>query len=346
MVLYRRPPSQKSFGGRQPPIGLGFAMDLVRLIGKRDFVRHCGTRIDPANHACMLQPFLERGSRGMGFIARVIVVAFVTVVGDPRVGDMPTDPLGQAQAALAQGKAQAALELAGKAIADNAGNVPALLFRGGLLGSLGRHEEAAADFTKIIVVDPKNADAYNRRGAEQFKLGRIAESIGDFDKYLLLKPGDTAGHWMRGIAYYYAGRYEEGRRQFAVYEQVDTNDVENAVWHYLCNAHLIGTEKARAALLKIGRDRRAPMMEVYALFGGKARPADVLAAAGAAEVAQRAQASFLAHLYLGLYYESAGDEPKMLKHMKQAADARMGGYMGDVARVHLMVRRTKRPQKS
>src|SRR6516165_4072708 len=67
MVLYRRPPSQKSFGGRQPPIGLGFAMDLVRLIGKRDFVRHCGTRIDPANHACMLQPFLERGSRGMGF---------------------------------------------------------------------------------------------------------------------------------------------------------------------------------------------------------------------------------------------------------------------------------------
>ena len=282
----------------------------------------------------------------MGFIARVIVVAFVTVVGDPRVGDMPTDPLGQAQAALAQGKAQAALELAGKAIADNAGNVPALLFRGGLLGSLGRHEEAAADFTKIIVVDPKNADAYNRRGAEQFKLGRIAESIGDFDKYLLLKPGDTAGHWMRGIAYYYAGRYEEGRRQFAVYEQVDTNDVENAVWHYLCNAHLIGTEKARAALLKIGRDRRAPMMEVYALFGGKARPADVLAAAGAAEVAQRAQASFLAHLYLGLYYESAGDEPKMLKHMKQAADARMGGYMGDVARVHLMVRRTKRPQKS
>jgi lipoprotein NlpI len=144
---------------------------------------------------------------------------------------------------------------------------------------------------------------------------------------------------MRGISYYYVGRYEEGRRQFAAYEKVDTNDVENAVWHYLCNARLIGADKARAELLKIGRDRRAPMTEVYALFAGTARPADVLAAAGAVRKAEQAPANFLAHLYLGLYYESIRDEKKMLEHMKQAADARLGGYMGDVARVHLMVRK-------
>ena len=41
----------------------------------------------------------------------------------------------------------------------------------------------------------------------------------------------------------------------------------------------MGVDKARAGILKIGRDRRVPMMEVYALFAGKAQPADVLAAA-------------------------------------------------------------------
>jgi lipoprotein NlpI len=278
----------------------------------------------------------------VGFTMPVIVVLFLTALLQAGGPETPAELLRRAQAALAQGKAQTALELAGKAIVADTGNVPALMFRGGLLGSLGRHEEAAADFTKVIAVDPRDADAYNRRGAERFKLGRIAESIGDFDKYLELKPGETPGHWMRGISYYYAGRYEKGRRQFATYEKVDTNDVENAVWHYLCNARLIGADKARAALLKIGRDRRVPMMEVYGLFAGTARPADVLTAAGTAPIAQGVQAKFLAHLYLGLYYESMADEKTALEHMNQAADAGVGGYMGDVARVHLMLRRASR----
>jgi lipoprotein NlpI len=269
----------------------------------------------------------------MSFIGPVLLF----ILGSD-VPQTPVELLRLAQEALAQGRSQKALDLAGKAIADDAANLPAFLFRGKLLGSLGRHQEAAADFTEVIALDPKNADAYNRRGAEQFKLGHITESIQDFDKYLEFKPGEIPGHWMRGISYYYAGRYEEGRRQFAAYEKMDTKDVENAVWHYLCNARLTGATQARAALLKIGRDQRVPMMEVYALFAGTAQPTDVLNAVRRAPVAQRAQANFLAHLYLGLYYESIGDEKKMLEHMKQAADTRVGGYMGDVARVHLLLR--------
>lgn len=220
----------------------------------------------------------------MSFIPPVL---FVIVGSD--VPQTPGELLRLAQEALAQGRSQRALELAGKGIAGDAANVPAFLFRGKLLGSLGRHREAAADFTKVIALDPQNADAYNRRGAEQFKLGHIAESIQDFEKYVEFKPGETPGHWMRGISYYYAGRYEEGRRQFAAYEKVDTNDVENAVWHYLCNARLTGATQARAGLLKIGRDQRVPMMQVYALFAGTAQPTDVPNAVRTAPVAQRAR---------------------------------------------------------
>ncbi len=146
-------------------------------------------------------------------------------------------------------------------------------------------KEAVADFDKAIEFDPKLAEAYDQRGSEHFKLGQIKGSLADFDKFLELRPDERNGHWRRGITLYYAGQFDEGRKQFEGYEKVDgaTNDVENAVWHYLCNARAIGPAKARAALLKIGKDGRVPMMEVYALYGGKAKPDDVLAAARAGD---------------------------------------------------------------
>ena len=134
-----------------------------------------------------------------------------------------------------------------------------------------------------------------------------------------------------------SGRYDEGRRQFEGYEKVDTNDVENAVWHFLCVARKDGLAKARASVLKIGKDRRVPMMQVYDLYRGALKPADVLAAAEAGEVApmQRQQRLFYAHLYLGLYYDATGNKKQALEHMSQAADKyRITHYMGDVARVH------------
>ena len=252
-----------------------------------------------------------------------------------RAEDTPADLLRQAQAA--QGKPEEALRLVSKAIAADPRSAPAYLFRGKLYASLGQNAEALADFAKVIDLDPQAAEAYNLRGAEHFKLGHIAASIADFDKFLEQKPQEKPGHWMRGISYYYAGKFAEGRQQFAAYEKVDNNDVENAVWHYLCNARLVGTDKARAEMLKIGRDGRVPMMQVYDLFGGRARPEDILKVAQAAKAEEQKQALFLAHLYLGLYYDSAGDKQRAREHMTQAvADAPVGGYMGNVARVHLM----------
>jgi lipoprotein NlpI len=113
--------------------------------------------------------------------------------------------------------------------------------------------------------------------------------------------------------------------------------VENAVWHFLCAARADGIEKARANLLKIGQDRRVPMMEVYALFSGKLKPADVVMAAEAGDLpAERRNAQrFYAHLYLGLYAEVTGDKKLALEHLTTAADKhRIGHYMWDVARVH------------
>jgi lipoprotein NlpI len=262
--------------------------------------------------------------------------------------DTPNDLLENARAAFARGQPQEALTLADKAITLDPKNTSAFLVRGVAHALLRKPTDAIADFTKAIALDPRAAEAYNRRGMEHFKLGHIPESITDFDKYLELRPDQTPGHWQRGIAYYYAGRFEDGGKQFKGYEKVDTDDVENAVWHYLCLARAVGAEKARASVLKIGKDRRVPLMQVYALFKGEAKPADVLAAVRAGEPTPKElkERLFYAHLYLGLYYESLGDKQRTLEYMKKAAeDYETGQYMGDVARVHLeLLREQEKPK--
>jgi lipoprotein NlpI len=263
-------------------------------------------------------------------------------------GQTVDEYLEKARAAHAKGDTKVALELAGKAITADPKDGRGPLLRGILYETLGKHDEAVADFDLCLKLDPDCAEAYDRRGSEQFKRGRIAESLADFDRFLRLRPGMTAGHWKRGISLYYVGRYAEGCQQFKHYEDVDTNDVENAVWHFLCAAQADGIDKARKGMLKIGKDPRVPMMTVYDLFRGTAKPADVLAAAEAGDVpaAERKSRLFYAHLYLGLYYDMCGERKEALEHLDLAAGKyNLGQYMGDVARVHAELLRKGKKDK-
>jgi len=251
--------------------------------------------------------------------------------------DAKTDALKAAQDAFNKGDRDKAIELATKAVDLDPKDARTRLFRGAIYGSMNKHIEAVADFDRCVELDPKYAEAYQQRGCEQFKRSRFADSVADFDKYLELRPDAKAGHWQRGISLYYAGKFKEGCAQFEGYEKVDTNDVENAVWHFLCVARNDGVEKARANMLKIGKDRRVPMSQVYALYHGDLKPADVLAAVDDAQLKPQEQrkALFYAHLYLGLYWEVEGDKKKALEHLELAADKfRIEHYMGDVAVVH------------
>lgn len=173
------------------------------------------------------------------------------------------------------------------------------------------------------------------RAIAHFHAGRIADSVTEFDTVAKLAPGYAPQLWQRGIALYYAGRYRDCRAQFESHRTVNPNDVENAAWHFLCVARAESAEQARAVLLPVGPDSRAPMREVYQMFAGAIGPEAVLAAAGT-----NASAEFYAHLYVGLYFEATGRKSDALAHIKTAAGDRYaaaGGYMHSVARVHLAI---------
>jgi len=178
----------------------------------------------------------------------------------------------------------------------------------------------------------QSPQAIMNRAVDAFEQGRFVESAAAFDELAKAIPDRAPELWQRGIALYYAGRYDDCRRQFESHRTVNPDDVENAVWHFLCVARGESPAKAKAALLPVGPDARVPMREVYQMFRGTLTPEQVLSAAGS-----QPAALFYAHLYVGLYFEAQGMSARALEHIKIAAADRFereGGYMHMVARVH------------
>jgi lipoprotein NlpI len=78
------------------------------------------------------------------------------------------------------------------------------------------------------------------------------------------------------------------------------------------------------------------MMEIYGLYQGQQKPADVLAAAESGSTLREVlnQRRFYAQLYLGLWHEAAGRAADAKEHIFAAEKHKIGHYMWDVAHVH------------
>lgn len=245
---------------------------------------------------------------------------------------------------LKEGKAEEALKTAEKAVTTDPKNPFTYFMRGEAHAALRHPEQAIKDFEKTVELDKNALIAIDRRGGERFKIGLVKESIDDFDTYLKANPKAEAAHWRRGISYYYVGKYTEGVKQFFDGQEEYGADVENAFWHYLCNARKDGVEKARKSILKLtGNDSRVPMMKVYDLIQGKVKADDVIAAAEKAELKGEAktEAIFYAHLYVALNYEAEGNAKKCEEHMVKAVEHKISHYMWDVANVHVKLMKKK-----
>ncbi|MDF1815840.1 MAG: hypothetical protein P1V20_26815 [Verrucomicrobiales bacterium] len=189
------------------------------------------------------------------------------------------------------------------------------------------------------------ADVLMRRGQQRFFDADIKGSLADFDEVIALDPDRDPYLWQRGITLYYADKFQEGKEQFERHQNVNDQDVENAVWHFLCAVRTPNgsVESARKNLIPITEDTRVPMKEVHDLFAGTGSAETVLAAAakeGNPEKSDKAKNSYLyAHLYLGIYYEATGNTDLMKEHIAKAAGPyKMDHYMGKVAQVHAKLR--------
>jgi lipoprotein NlpI len=290
----------------------------------------------------------------MRVFAIVALVIVVTGGLRPRLAEakaqdenmkMAAKLIDEAGAAFQNGKAKEAIELATKAAKLDPKNPAAPFVIGSAHLSLRQNEEAAKAFTTLIELDPKSAIAYDKRGDAYLKMGKFKEAVADFDKFLEFRPKFAPEHWRRGIALYYVGKFKDGADQFNAAEGMAREDVENSVWHYLCNARATTPKKAREALIPVTKDGRVPMKQVLELFAGKLKPQDVLDAAENAKLKDEPlkEARFYANLYVALYYESEGDAKKTLEHLTTAVEKyKIGHYMWDVGDAHLKLLKSKK----
>lgn len=189
--------------------------------------------------------------------------------------------------------------------------------------------------------EQKSPRALVEQGIAEFRAGKVAESITSFEAASKLQPNLRAHLWQLGISYYYAQEFEKGQKLFEAHQTVNPQDVENAIWHFLCLSRTDGVEAARKKFIKITDDRRIPMKELHSLFAGEGSETEVLAAAqnGKPSDEELKERLFYSYLYLGLYEEALKHPEISLAYMKKAAgEFSSKHYMGDVARLHVKIR--------
>ncbi|BAQ61965.1 expressed protein [Geminocystis sp. NIES-3708] len=187
---------------------------------------------------------------------------------------------------------------------------------------------------KRLRISPFDPRMYIYRGMIHFKLGQLLLSLQDFNKAEELNPQLTPYLWQRGITYYYLGKYAKGARQFELDLSVNSQDVEETLWHYLCMAQLENSLSARECLLSVKYHLPLFMRRIYNLFAGKSSVENFLYTFNDSNIRDL----FYLNLYLGLYYEAERDQINSSFYINRAIECKIDDYMWYLARLHRQLR--------
>ena len=93
--------------------------------------------------------------------------------------------------------------------------------RGTRANDEGRHEEAIAEYTKAIELNPDNSTTYNRRGFAYDDLCQYEKAIEDYNKAIELNPGYAVAYNNRGFAYKNLEQYERAIEDYSKAIELD-----------------------------------------------------------------------------------------------------------------------------
>ncbi len=195
-------------------------------------------------------------------------------------------------------------------------------------------QEKLTYWNNYIKINPHEPKGYVQRGMIHFKLANIEQSITDFDCAETLDSSLTPYLWQRGLSYFYAQRYLEGAKQFEIDLTVNSQDVEETVWRYLCLSQCQNYTINNNKLLVVKNDSKKLLNKIYQLFANTCQVNEVLNVGKKEGV----KGNFYAHLYVGLYYESQGNIEDAKIYLIKSLEYQLDDYMWYLAHVHKYLR--------
>ena len=171
---------------------------------------------------------------------------------------------------------------------------------------------------------------HHGRAEVLFRLGRFKEAVRDYDAAIQFgRPHDQDSCWERGLAQYYAGDFRGGRDQFSRFHGVDSLDIENGLWRFLCIAEDEGIANAQETMLEYRREVRNPFPALLALYLNRGSADAVLedARSDTSSAEELTVNLFYAHYYLGKYYEIIDQRDRALTHVREALKHEIRHFM-------------------
>ena len=147
------------------------------------------------------------------------------------------------------GDIDAALEAHSKAIELKPDYTDAYIYRARIYSEQGAYEQAIADYTKAIELDPPNLTLpYMERARTYYEQGAYEQAFADYDKVIELSPGYKWAYYNRGNAYADMGNPEQAILDYSQAIELDpdisdfyfkrglayayANDLEHAIADY------------------------------------------------------------------------------------------------------------------
>jgi tetratricopeptide (TPR) repeat protein len=97
--------------------------------------------------------------------------------------------------------------------------------RGNAYDNKGDFDQAIADHTQAIRLDPNYATAYNQRGYNYSEKGEYDRAIADHNQVIRLAPNSAEGYFARALAYYRKGDYDRAIADSTQAIRLDPNDI-------------------------------------------------------------------------------------------------------------------------
>lgn len=135
--------------------------------------------------------------------------------------------------------------------------LPALIYCLALL-QLHQYDAADAACTRVVVLDPSNAQAYRMRGASLLARKRFAMARADFDRAIVLEPDDADGYALRATAWREEERYDLSISDFSA--AIARNPDDGRMWNGRCWVRAL---QGRALGRAMSDCRRALALDPY-----------------------------------------------------------------------------------